>query len=73
MLGVVAWSGWRMIAQGSDGLSRGNMIEGVMKGKAMLEFVPLNKSAIQVHTELEEWIKSWLTDGQQAAVLTPED
>ena len=33
-------SGERMKAQGSDGLSRGNLNVGVMAGRSMLDFVP---------------------------------
>jgi hypothetical protein len=37
----VVWvSGKRMIAQGTDGLSRGDLTTGVMRGMPMLDFVP---------------------------------
>ena len=46
----VIWvSGKRMIYQGTDGLSRGDLLSGVMLGQHMLEFVPLNKSAMERH------------------------
>ena len=42
----VVWvAGTRMIEQGTDGLSRGDLLNGVMTGASMLSFVPLNKSA----------------------------
>ena len=72
-LHLIHVAGTRMIFQGSDGLSRGNMSEGVMKGQSMLSFVPLHKSAIEVQSNLEGWIRSWLPDGEEAITLTPSD
>ena len=66
-------AGTRMVAQGSDGLSRGNMLEGVMSGMSMLSFVPLNKSALEVQTNLEDWLKSWLPNHQDIELLSPSD
>ena len=44
----VVWvSGKRMIAQGTDGLSRSDLTNGVMRGTDMLEFVPLHKTAAE--------------------------
>jgi hypothetical protein len=45
MLFVVHVAGMRMIAQGTDSLSRGIIFKGVMSGKNMLHFVPLAQSA----------------------------
>jgi len=36
-------AGTRMIEQGTDGASRGDLSNGVMAGRHMLDFVPLNK------------------------------
>ena len=47
-------SGTRMIAQGTDGVSRGFLGAGVMDGQAMTSF-------IERHPPLVEWIKSWTT------------
>ena len=67
-------SGKRMIKQGSDGLSRGNLNEGVMQGIPMSEFVPLHLSATQRSPGLTTWIKSWLEDkNQKVEFLQPED
>lgn len=41
-LHLVHVAGTRMIDQGTDGLSRGNMCEVVMKGKDILSFIPLH-------------------------------
>lgn len=43
---VIHVSGKRMIAQGTDGVSRGFLMEGVMAGDDMLSFVDLGKSAL---------------------------
>ena len=72
-LHLIHVAGTRMIAQGADGLSRGNMLEGVMKGDSMLSFVPLNKSALEVQPELEDWIRSWLPSTNHIEILRPED
>ena len=40
-------SGTRIIAQGTDGLSRGDMLEGVLTGREMLSYVPLHRSALE--------------------------
>ncbi len=42
---VIHVAGTRMIAQGTDGLSCGIILKGVMSGKNMLHFVPLVQSA----------------------------
>ncbi len=52
-------AGKRMIAQGTDGLSRGNLLSGVMTGKSMTDFVPIHKSALERFPALEDWIRSW--------------
>lgn len=52
-------AGTRMIAQGTDGISRGNLLEGVMTGQKMLSFVPINESALTRSESLLSWIKSW--------------
>jgi hypothetical protein len=63
-------SGERMKAQGTDGVSRGHLKEGVSTGADMLSFIPFQLSAIERSTAVEDWIKSWL--GEEAEVLSPE-
>jgi hypothetical protein len=46
-LHVVHVAGTRMIAQGTDGLSRGIFLEGVVRGEDMLSFVDLSRTAIE--------------------------
>jgi len=53
-------SGTRMISQGSDGLSRGKLYEGVMRGEEMTSFIPLHLNALERSPELRSWIESWL-------------
>ena len=56
---VIHVAGTRMIKQGTDGLSRGDLLEGVLKGKAMLSFVPLHLGANDVEPSLKAWVNSW--------------
>ena len=71
MLHVIHVAGTRMIGQGSDGLSRGNLTEGVMMGRSMMSYVPLSKSALERSEGLEDWIRSWA--GTTLETLTPDD
>jgi hypothetical protein len=64
-------SGKRMMAQGTDGVSRGHLKEGVSTGEAMMSFIPLHLTAFQRSSTLKEWIQSWL--GRQAEFLSPDD
>jgi len=68
---VIHISGKRMIAQGTDGCSRGSLMEGVMAGQEMLSFVDLAKSAVERHPPVLEWIRSW-TGQVKLAPLTPD-
>ena len=66
-------AGKRMIDQGSDGLSRGNLTEGVMGGWKMGDFVPLHQGALERSSKLEGWIRSWCDNSKhRAEVLEPE-
>jgi len=58
-LHVVHISGKRMIAQGTDGCSRGSLMEGVMAGQDMLSFIDLARSAVERHPPVLEWVRSW--------------
>ena len=64
-------SGKRMIAVGVDGISRGQLNEGVMAGSPMLSYIPLHKTPIQMSDTLFEWVRSWL--GAKTELLTPMD
>lgn len=45
-----------MIAQGTDGISRGDKGEGVLQGKAMMEYVPLHKGVLDRSEGMGDWI-----------------
>jgi hypothetical protein len=64
--------GTRMIQQGTDGLSRGVLTEGVMAGKQMLSFVPLHQGALERQPALLGWIQCWLPRNS-LIVLSCED
>jgi len=70
-------AGTRMIAQGTDGLSRGDLGEGVMKGRSMLSFVPLHLSAAERSPSILGWVKGWITpclkSGEVIEILTEAD
>jgi len=69
-LHVIHVAGSRMIAQGTDGLSRGAYAEGVMTGIPMLEFVPMHLDAITRSPPLLTWFHTWLPT--HPTPLTPE-
>jgi hypothetical protein len=71
-LNVIHASGKRMMAQGTDGVSRGQMKEGVTAGEAMLSFVPIAISALNRFPSVKEWISSW-AGGESVEYLSPED
>mmetsp|Transcript_11711 Transcript_11711/g.19385 ORF Transcript_11711/g.19385 Transcript_11711/m.19385 type:complete len:1450 (-) Transcript_11711:1434-5783(-) len=70
---LVHVSGTRMIAQGTDGTSRGSLLEGVMTGESMLTFVDLAKTAFERQGQtLLNWIREW-TQLDDLVPLTPEE
>jgi hypothetical protein len=61
-------AGKRMIAQGTDGLSRGELSSGVMSGKDFLPYLPLNETAFDRDPKLKSRIQGWLvTDDWKVA------
>ena len=72
---VVHISGKRMQCQGVDGLSRGNMLEGIMQNNDVLRYIPLHISALNRMggEKLLTWIKSWMGKGEQLITLSTED
>lgn len=69
----VWFSGKRMIAQGTDGLSRGDFTSGVMAGEDFLKYIPLNESALSRQHGLEATLLSWLSKSGKWRVATPKD
>jgi hypothetical protein len=57
---VIHVAGTRMIAQGTDGISRGALNEGVMNGESMMSFIPIHLSATARSPLLQDWLRSWL-------------
>jgi len=74
-LHIIWVAGKRMIAQGADGLSRGDLCDGVMAGASMNEFVPLAHSCIDVMPAVKMWVESWavLDDGERLDWLSHAD
>jgi len=76
-LHVVHVAGKRMIAQGTDGLSRADFTEGVMAGHPMGDYVPLHLGAGERSAKLLDWVLGWLGGlGMglgEPSVLEPED
>ena len=73
ILHVFHVAGTRMIASGIDGLSRGDKLEGVMKGTNILNFVPIHKFPFDRSDNLEDWIYSWWEEGYgPLELLEPE-
>ncbi len=68
---VIHVSGKQMIAPGTDGCSRGSLMEGVMAGCDMLSFVDLACTAVERHPPVLDWVQSW-TDQPKLEPLTPE-
>lgn len=62
-------SGTRMIAQGTDGVSRGYLGQGVMAGESMVAHIPIHISAVARSSNLVPWIRNWCGDD---AVLLDE-
>jgi len=52
-------AGKRMIAQGSDGLSRGEVSSGVMAGENFLSYLPLNETAFEREPTLKSRLQGW--------------
>ena len=60
VLHVIHISGKRMKASGVDGLSRGNLTEGMMAGKNPLSFIPFNQGADdRSGGNVSAWVNSW--------------
>jgi hypothetical protein len=60
-LHVVWVAGTRMINQGSDRLSRGDLTSGVMRGgEDFLDHTPLNESAWERSPKFEQWMRKAL-------------
>jgi len=72
LIHLIHVAGTRMIAQGTDGLSRGDTGEGVMKGQTMLSFVPLHLSCLTRSAKLQDWLTSTF-GGKESLEFLSED
>ena len=72
---LVWLAGTRMIGQGTDGASRGDMSNGVLAGDSMLKHVPLHIDALERSPELRNWLSDSLPWKKQKELsfLAPED
>lgn len=61
-LHVIHIAGTRMIHQGTDGLSRGLLTDGVFSTDPMKLHIPLHLSAVDRQPSLIRWIQSWCPD-----------
>jgi hypothetical protein len=60
ILHVIHIAGTRMKAAGIDGLSRGDLLEGMLKaGSDPMAFVPLGKNAEERSPGVVDWVRSW--------------
>jgi hypothetical protein len=68
-------AGTRMIELGIDGLSRGSLMEGVMKDPGVLASVPFHLSAFERATDsaLLHWFQGWMGLDQDNKPLQPEE
>jgi hypothetical protein len=60
---VIHVSGKRMKAQGTDGISRGQLTKGVMNGESMLSFLPMHEMVLERHPSLKDWIIDTMGSG----------
>jgi hypothetical protein len=59
---IIHISGERMKDQGPDGLLHGNLDVGVMAGKSMISFVPINRTSLERSPKLKEWLSTFVGD-----------
>jgi hypothetical protein len=70
-LQIIHVSGHRMQAQGTDGLSRGDLFAGVMRGQPLLSQVPLHLSAIDRSPGVYSWCQSLVPNYYHLLCLSP--
>ena len=69
MVHVIHVSGKRMISQGTDGVSRGDLSQALSAVRPIREQIPINLSALERNPNLEDWLRSWL--GKETIFLQP--
>jgi hypothetical protein len=71
-LHIIHVAGTRMIQQGTDGLSRGLMTDGVFAADPMKLHLPLHLTPYDRHPPLLQWVQSWCPDSS-VLPLSPEE
>ena len=56
-----------MIAQGTHGVSRADLLSGVMGGQDFLEYLPLNESVLEKQKGLNKTLQTWVANELQVA------
>jgi hypothetical protein len=69
-LHIVQVSGKRMIAEGTDGLSRADHGEGVMLGNDIRCYIPLHLNPIEGEPKIKSWVED-VTRGLNFQILKP--
>ena len=65
ILHVIHIAGTRMKMSGVDGLSRGDLVEGIMAGMHPWDTIPLNEGADErTKGRVEKWVRAWWNDKQ---------
>ncbi len=63
ILHVIHIAGTRMKTSGVDGLSRGDLLEGIMAGMHPWDVIPLNEGADErSQGRVEKWVRAWWSD-----------
>jgi hypothetical protein len=62
-------SGERIKAQDTDGVSRGQLKEGVSSGNEMLHYISFHLSELEGLPPVKTWLRSWL--GPNMEILSP--
>ena len=73
-ISIIHVSGERMKSQGTDGLSRGSLLEGSMKTQDMLAYIPLQYGCFDREggVQLKNWVLEWSSDPEcKTIVLEP--
>ena len=65
-------SGKRMTEQGTDGLSRSQLTEGVMQRISMQSFIPLNETVLERSPSFKLWVEEWMSE-KKVELLEPKD
>ena len=80
VLHIIHIAGTRMKASGIDGLSRGDFLDGMIKGEDPLQYIPLDQGAVERSAAVETWVRSWWKGakggpalGQELKLLEPAD